>query len=73
LGIPITGFHTVLWSAVDAGIWLLNDDLINPFKNFQINFRQIGSWVGAGLRLILVLRTDFAFPIRKPNLAEIVG
>ncbi len=58
---------------VDAGnIWLLNDNVNKPGSKFSTKFLdEIAVDVGAGLRFdfsYLVLRTDLAFPIRKPNL-----
>ena len=60
---------------IDAGnIWLLNDDNNKPGSKFSAKFLdEIAVGVGAGLRFdfsFLVLRTDFAFPIRKPYLPE---
>jgi outer membrane protein insertion porin family len=56
---------------MDAGnIWLLNDDPNKPGSKFSKDFmKEIAVGVGAGLRFdfsFLVLRTDLAFPIRKP-------
>ena len=58
---------------VDAGnIWLLNDE--KPGGKFSKDFlKEIAVGVGAGLRFdfnFLVLRTDLAFPIRKPYLPD---
>ncbi|MES2748232.1 MAG: BamA/TamA family outer membrane protein [Bacteroidota bacterium] len=58
---------------VDAGnIWLLNDDPDKPGSKFTKDFmKEIAVGVGTGLRFdfnFLVLRTDLAFPIRKPYL-----
>jgi outer membrane protein assembly factor BamA len=60
---------------VDAGnIWLLNEDPNKPGAKLSSKFlNELAVGIGAGLRFdfnFLVLRTDFAFPIRKPNLAE---
>ncbi|MFM9987658.1 BamA/TamA family outer membrane protein [Flavobacterium sp.] len=60
---------------VDAGnIWLLNDNVNKPGSKFSSKFLdEIAVGVGAGLRFdfsFLVLRTDLAFPIRKPYLPE---
>lgn len=60
---------------VDAGnIWLLKEDPGKPGSAFTKNFmKEIAVGVGAGLRFdfnFLVLRTDLAFPIRKPYLPE---
>ena len=59
---------------LDAGnIWLLNDDTDKPGSQFSSKFLdEIAVGVGVGLRFdfsFLVLRTDLAFPIRKPFLA----
>ena len=58
---------------VDAGnIWLLKENSNKPGATFSGNFLDdLAVGVGAGLRFdfsFLVLRTDFAFPIRKPYL-----
>ena len=58
---------------LDAGnIWLLNDDPNKPGAEFIKDFmKEIAVGVGVGLRFdfsFLVLRTDLAFPIRKPYL-----
>ncbi len=60
---------------VDAGnIWLLRDDDEFPGGKFTGNFyKELAADAGLGLRLdftILLLRFDFAFPIRKPWLPE---
>jgi outer membrane protein insertion porin family len=60
---------------MDAGnIWLLNDDPNKPGSKFTKDFmKEIAVGLGAGLRFdfnFLVLRTDFAFPIRKPYLPD---
>jgi outer membrane protein insertion porin family len=58
---------------LDAGnIWLLNKDETKPGSRFSKDFmKEIAVGVGVGLRFdfnFLVLRTDLAFPIRKPYL-----
>jgi outer membrane protein assembly factor BamA len=60
---------------VDAGnIWLRDTDPDRPGVEFSKNFiKELAVGVGAGLRFdlsFLVLRTDLAFPIRKPYLPE---
>ncbi|TDD98769.1 translocation and assembly module lipoprotein TamL [Flavobacterium cellulosilyticum] len=60
---------------VDAGnIWLLNADPNKPGAEISKNFmKQIAVGAGAGLRFdfsFLILRTDLAFPLRKPYLPE---
>lgn len=60
---------------LDAGnIWLLKEDPNKPGAKLTKDFlNQLAVGVGAGLRFdfsFLVLRTDFAFPIRKPYLPE---
>jgi len=68
-------FNNILRGAVfiDAGnIWLLRDDPQNPMPGakFSKNFlNELAVGTGVGLRFDLsffVLRTDLAFPIRKP-------
>ena len=60
---------------VDAGnIWLLNADPLKPGAEISKDFmKDIAVGAGAGLRFdlsFLVLRTDLAFPLRKPWLPE---
>lgn len=60
---------------LDAGnIWLLKEDPNKPGAKFTKDFmKEIAVGVGAGLRFdfnFLVLRTDLAFPIRKPYLPD---
>jgi outer membrane protein insertion porin family len=60
---------------LDAGnIWLLKEDSEKPGAQFSKDFvSEIAVGVGAGLRFdfsFLVLRTDLAFPIRKPYLPD---
>jgi outer membrane protein insertion porin family len=60
---------------LDAGnIWLLKEKPNKPGAKFSKNFMsEIAVGVGAGLRFdfsFLVLRTDLAFPIRKPYLPD---
>ena len=60
---------------VDAGnIWLLNADPNKSGAEISKDFmKQIAVGAGAGLRFdftFLILRTDLAFPIRKPYLPE---
>ncbi len=60
---------------LDAGnIWLLNNNPLKPGAQISKNFiSELAAGVGAGLRFdlsFLVLRTDLAFPIRKPYLTK---
>lgn len=60
---------------VDGGnIWLLNENAEKPGAKISKDFiSQLALGVGAGLRFdfsFLVLRTDLAFPIRKPYLPK---
>lgn len=60
---------------IDAGnIWLWNKDPDRPGANFSKDFiKEIAVGTGVGLRFdfsFLVLRTDLAFPLRKPWLPE---
>lgn len=60
---------------VDAGnIWLLNPDSNKAGAQISKDFlNQIAVGAGAGLRFdfdFLILRTDLAFPLRKPYLPE---
>ncbi len=60
---------------VDAGnIWLLNEDAEKPGAQFSNQFlSQLAVGAGVGLRFdfdFLILRTDLAFPLRKPYLPK---
>ena len=60
---------------IDAGnIWLLNENTNKPGAKFSNKFlSELAVGAGAGLRFdfsFLILRTDLAFPLRKPNLSE---
>ncbi|WP_228526638.1 MULTISPECIES: BamA/TamA family outer membrane protein [unclassified Flavobacterium] len=60
---------------VDAGnIWLMNADPNKPGAEISKDFmKEIAVGAGAGLRFdlsFLILRTDLAFPLRKPYLPE---
>lgn len=60
---------------VDAGnIWLANRDELKPGGEISKDFyKELAVGTGVGLRFdlsFLVLRTDLAFPIRKPYLPE---
>lgn len=70
-------FNNILEGAlfVDAGnIWLYNNDPVRPGAQFSKNFlREFAVGTGVGLRLdltILLLRIDFAIPVREPWLEE---
>ncbi len=78
------GFSTVKPSFVtskvkkiaDCGnIWLAHEDSLRPGSKFNINtfYKEIAVGVGTGLRLdfdLIVLRLDWAIPLRKPWLPE---
>jgi len=60
---------------VDAGnIWLINENPDKPGANFSKDFlKELAIGTGVGLRFdfnFLILRTDLAFPLRKPYLPE---
>jgi len=60
---------------IDAGnIWLMNENQDKPGAKFSKKFMsEIAVGAGAGLRFdfsFLILRTDLAFPIRKPYLSD---
>ena len=60
---------------VDAGnIWLLNESEEKPGAQFSTDFlKELAVGAGVGLRFdfnFLILRTDLAFPLRKPHLSE---
>jgi len=60
---------------IDAGnIWLLNENTAKPGAKISNKFlSELAVGAGAGLRFdfkFLILRTDLAFPLRRPNLSE---
>lgn len=60
---------------IDAGnIWLINENPDKPGAKFSKKFlNEIAVGAGAGLRFdfsFLILRTDLAFPLRKPYLPD---
>jgi outer membrane protein assembly factor BamA len=70
-------FNKILEGALfaDAGnIWLYNNDPNRPGSQFSKNFlKEFAVGTGIGIRLdltILLLRIDFAMPVRKPWLQE---
>lgn len=74
-------FRTKIYSVVngalfvDAGnIWLMNTNNDKPGSKFSKEFlKELAVGIGAGLRFdfnFLVLRTDLAFPLRKPFLPD---
>lgn len=70
-------FNKILEGALfaDAGnIWLYNNDPNRPGSQFSKNFlKEFAVGTGIGIRLdltILLLRIDFAMPVRKPWLEE---
>lgn len=64
------------WAAfIDAGnIWLQNEDVDKPGAKFSKNFiSELAVGAGVGLRFdftFLILRTDFAIPLRVPYLEK---
>jgi outer membrane protein assembly factor BamA len=66
-------FHGALFTDI-GNIWLKNENAYKPGAKFTKDFmKELAMDVGVGLRFdlnILVLRTDFAVPVRKPWLPE---
>jgi outer membrane protein assembly factor BamA len=66
-------FHGAIFTDI-GNIWLKNENAYKPGAKFTKNFmKELAMDVGVGLRFdlnILVLRTDFAVPVRKPWLPE---
>lgn len=61
---------------LDAGnVWLFNEDPLKPGAQFSSNFlKELAIDAGFGLRLdftILLLRLDFAFPLKVPYLDKV--
>ena len=72
---PIAGFLKGAAFADLGNVWLVNEDSLRPGGkfNFDTFHEQIAVGVGVGLRIdvnLLVLRFDWAFPVRKPWLPE---
>jgi len=70
-------FSTLLEGAVfvDAGnIWLYNNDILRPGAKFTKDWsKELAVGTGVGVRLdftILLLRVDFAMPLRRPDLPD---
>jgi len=58
-----------------GNIWLVNADTLRPGSEFLFDefYKQVGVGLGAGLRVdltMVVIRFDYAFPVRKPWLPE---
>lgn len=72
---PIAGFlKGALFSDI-GNIWLVNEDSLRPGGKFDFSTfpEQIAVGMGLGLRIdlnLLVLRFDWAFPLRKPWLPQ---
>jgi outer membrane protein assembly factor BamA len=72
---PINKFFKAALFADCGNIWLAHEDSLRPGSKFNINtfYKEIAVGVGTGLRLdfdLIVLRLDWAIPLRKPWLPE---
>jgi outer membrane protein assembly factor BamA len=72
---PIAGFLKGSLFADIGNVWLVNDDPLRPGGKFDFStfHKQAGAGLGFGLRVdvnLMVLRLDWAFPVRKPWLPE---
>ncbi len=72
---PILGYLKGALFTDIGNIWLVNEDPLREGGKFQIDtfYKQLGVGVGFGLRVdvnLMVLRLDWALPVRKPWLDE---
>jgi len=72
---PIAGYLKGALFADIGNIWLVNDDPLRRGGKFNINtfYKEFAVGLGFGLRLdvdLMVLRMDWALPVRKPWLDE---
>jgi outer membrane protein insertion porin family len=72
---PINKYLKAALFADCGNIWLAHEDSLRPGSKFNINtfYKEIAVGVGTGLRLdfdLIVLRLDWAIPLRKPWLPE---
>ncbi len=72
---PIVGFLKGAVFTDMGNVWLVNADTLRPGGQFHFDTftNQIAIGLGVGLRIdvsLLVLRFDWAFPVRKPWLPE---
>jgi outer membrane protein assembly factor BamA len=72
---PIVGFLKGAVFSDIGNIWLVNEDPLRPEGKFYLKtfHKQLAVGLGFGLRIdvsLMVLRFDWAFPIRKPWLPE---
>lgn len=72
---PLAGYLKGALFADFGNIWLVNEDSLRPGGKFDVDtfYKEIAVGLGFGLRVdvdLIVLRFDWAFPVRKPWLAE---
>lgn len=72
---PIIGYLKGALFADAGNIWLVHEDSLRPGGKFDVDtfYKEIALGLGFGLRVdidLVVLRFDWAFPIRKPELPE---
>ena len=72
---PIVGYLKGALFTDIGNIWLVNEDSLRPGGKFELeNFhKELAMGLGLGLRIdvnLVVLRFDWAFPVRKPWLPE---
>lgn len=72
---PIVGYLKGALFTDIGNIWLVNEDPLRPGGKFEIeNFhKELAMGLGLGLRIdvnLVVIRFDWAFPVRKPWLDE---
>ena len=72
---PIVGFLKGALFTDIGNIWLVNADSLRPGGQFDLArfYKQFAVGLGVGLRIdvdIVVIRFDWAFPVRKPWLPE---
>jgi len=72
---PIAGFLKGALFTDIGNIWLVNEDTLRPGGKFELEkfHKELAVGLGFGLRVdvnLVVLRFDWAFPVRKPWLPE---
>ena len=72
---PIAGFLKGAVFSDVGNIWLINEDPLRPGGKFELErfYKEFAVGLGLGLRIdvnLVVIRFDWAFPVRKPWLPE---
>ncbi|MCK5103696.1 MAG: BamA/TamA family outer membrane protein, partial [Cyclobacteriaceae bacterium] len=72
---PIVGYLKGALFTDIGNIWLAHEDSLRPGGKFDVDtfYKEIAVGLGVGLRIdvgLVVLRFDWAFPVRKPWLPD---